>query len=211
MILEKALLPLNSFPSIAWFTVFLKASEIWIEAQENYQKQTFRNRYQILTAQGIKGLTIPVKKNRLQLVTDTTIDNKHNWQRQHWKTLCTSYGKSPFFDYLADELQPIFFKQWQYIFDLNMEVLTICQKILKFHKQINLTKLYQKTTDIRLKDFRRCLSEPNDITMSKIVNFKDYTQVFGNKFVENLSILDLLFNEGLNSVKILEMNKLNVS
>lgn len=198
MRIEKSILTLNCFPSIAWFVVFLNSDEVQIEKQETFQKQTFRNRYQILTSQGVKDLTVPIKKpNPKPLTREILIDDSQNWQVQHWRTIQSAYGNSPYFEFLKDDLKEIYDTKWHRLFELNLGILTICLRILRVKKELFFTETYQKQTDQRLKDFRISLSAPNKNIDTKILDCKSYTQVFGNEFVNNLSILDLLLNQGV--------------
>ena len=195
------------FPNIAHFVAMLNAEEVILEMEDNFLKQTYRNRTYIYGANGKLGLNIPVihsQKNR-QKYKDVKIYNHDNWQSLHWKSILSAYRTSPFFEYYEDELQPLFMKNAGFILDHNLHCLeTICdclQLELNFFKTDTFEKTLKDKTDYR--QLVNAKKEPN-------YNFEKYTQVFSAKhgFTPNLSILDLLFNEGPNAVNYLESQTL---
>ncbi len=193
------------FPNLAHFVAMLNADTIYFEVCDNYQKQTYRNRTEIYGANGKLALTVPVsytQKNR-QLYKDVKIANENNWQQQHLKSLQSAYSMSPFFEYYIDDLMPLFEKQFDYILDFNLN----CFEVLKDSLQLNVTAIHTQTFEKESKgktDFRPLVSRNYEVNM-----FRRYTQVFTQKhgFISNLSILDVLFNEGPNTE--LYLKKLN--
>ncbi|WJJ97667.1 WbqC family protein [Algibacter luteus] len=195
------------FPNIAHFVAMVNAEEVILEMEDNFLKQTYRNRTYIYGANGKLGLNIPVihsQKNR-QKYKDVKIYNQDNWQSLHWKSILSAYRTSPFFEYYEDELQPLFMKNAGFILDHNLHCLeTICdclQLELNFFKTDTFEKTLKDKTDYR--QLVNAKKEPN-------YNFEKYTQVFSAKhgFIPNLSILDLLFNEGPNALNYLESQTL---
>ena len=191
------------FPSIASFVAIIKSKSVTFEVEDNYQKQTYRNRTYIYGANGKLLLNVPVKysqKNR-QFYRDVKISNEENWQEQHWKSLQSDYRSSPFFEFYEDELKPIFNKEHEFIIDLNFQSLNIILDCLQlecdFSKTTKFCKDLKDQTDYRYLVNARKESD---------YNFDQYTQVFNNKhgFISNLSILDLLFNEGPNTLNYLK-------
>lgn len=192
------------FPSIAHYVLFAKAGDLIFEMEDNFQKQTYRNRTYIYGANGKLMLNVPVKhskKNQHQKYRDIEIANETAWQRLHWKSLESAYRTSPFFEYYEDELQPLFEKKYTRLMDLNLDTINAINECLQLEVSTSHTTAYQSVvTDI--KDFRKLVDvkkEPNH-------GFETYTQVFDSKygFISNLSILDLLFNEGTNALYYLE-------
>lgn len=181
------------FPSISHFVAMAKADSITFEMEDNFQKQTNRNRTFVYSPNGSFMLNIPVKNsNSKQMTKDVKLETAFDWQKQHFKTLESSYRNSPFFEYFEDTLMPIFTKKHTFLMDLNIETIEIVSKCLK----LNITP--QKTTEYfhaanGLDDFRILANGKKDRNI-----FTTYTQVFQEKqgFINNLSILDLLFNEG---------------
>ncbi len=171
-----------------------QADEIVFEMDDNFQKQTHRTRAFIYSPNGIQLLNIPIKhsKNSHQKTRDVKIETAFDWQKQHFKSLDAAYRSSPFFEYFEDAIAPIFIKKHTFLMDLNLETIEIVAKCLQFKLQYSKTTEYFKdVTDC--KDYRILANGKKDTSV-----FENYTQVFGNKhgFINNLSVLDLLFNEG---------------
>lgn len=195
-------------PSISYFVEILRHEKIIIEAFEHYQKQTHRNRCHIITSNKINILSVPViNPHRKVLIREVEIDYSQNWLNIHWRGITSAYAKSSYFKYYADYFREALFKKHRFLFDLNMELLTLCLKLLRINKHLELSKEYNNASDteavIDMKNIISRKSEPEIIAGIK------YTQVFGRQFVPDLSIIDLLFCEGNNASKILIMSKKN--
>ncbi|SNA81936.1 WbqC family protein [Flavobacterium psychrophilum] len=181
------------FPSISHFVAMAKATTVTLEMEDNFQKQTNRNRMYLYSPNGIFMLNIPVKNsNSKQMTKDVKLETSFDWQKQHFKTLEASYRNSPFFEYYEDELMPIFTKKHTFLMDLNIETIEIVSKCLKLDFTPQKTIEYFHEVN-GLDDFRVLANGKKDTN-----TFSSYTQVFQEKqgFINNLSILDLLFNEG---------------
>ena len=195
------------FPSIAHFVAIAKADSLAFEVEDNYQKQTYRNRTYIYGANGKLLLNVPIKhthKNR-QKYKDVKIANDEKWQILHWKSLESAYRTSPFFEYYEDEFKPLFEKKHKFILDYNFECLELVFECLQL--EFNYSKTTEYNFDVSpLTDFRNLVNARKEPAFL----FDEYTQVFGNKygFINNLSILDLLFNEGTNALNYLESQEL---
>jgi hypothetical protein len=196
------------FPPVQYFSKFLQFERIYIEQFENFSKQTYRNRCEILGANGIIPLVVPVVKGRGKKIKirDLQISYDTDWQRNHWRTIFSAYNSSPFFEFYKDDISPFFVKRHKYLFDLNQEVLETLCELLELETPTVFTEDFEKVPEDTL-NFREALS-PKKQKAVPDANFspRQYTQVFFEKFgfVPNLSILDLLFNEGPNSYNILE-------
>ena len=183
-------------PNIATFATLVQNSIIW-EVCDNYQKQTYRNRAFICTDQGKFMLNIPIKhvggKEGRQKYKDVKLDNDYRWQRQHWRTLQTAYRTSPFFEYYEDDLAPIFMKNHSYLLDFNLYAIDIIASCLQFRNNRRYTELYESVPK-GVFDARFLVNAKKTIDIRQ----KSYTQVFNSRhgFIENCSVLDLLFNEG---------------
>ena len=182
------------FPSISHFAAMVNADSIIFETDDNFQKQTNRNRMYIYSPNGIQLLNIPVKhsKNAHQKTKDIQIETSFDWQKQHFKSLEAAYRSSPFFEYFEDDLLPIFQKKHTFLMDLNFETIEFVAKSLRLNKEFTkTTEYFSDVTD--LKDFRFLADGKKDTS-----TFETYPQVFQEKegFLNNLSVLDLLFNEG---------------
>lgn len=171
-----------------------KADELIFEVEDNFQKQTNRTRAHIYSPNGIQILNVPVKHSDIlhQKTKDVRIENDFDWQKQHLKSLEAAYRSSPFFEYFEDELQTIFSKNHTFLMDLNFESIDLCFKFLRINKTFDKTQEYFREPTNTL-DFRHLANGKKDIS-----KFESYVQVFDDKhgFLNNLSILDLIFNEG---------------
>ncbi|MBC6611685.1 WbqC family protein [Hymenobacter sp. BT507] len=199
-------------PPIAFFTELLGQDTLLLEAHDHYRKQTYRNRCLILTAQGVKPLTVPVVDgNRSEKIATSAIeiDYRQNWVHQHWRTLQTAYGGTPYFEYYADYLHDIYYQRPTLLFDLNTQLLRFYLRCLRLRPHVEFTHSY-------LPSYPSSESSPSHhLTISPLVDRRDwltpktavadepdrtsgrvYPQTFGVQFVPNLSILDLLFMQG---------------
>ncbi|MBC7643373.1 MAG: WbqC family protein [Flavobacterium sp.] len=192
------------FPSISNMVIVAKSEELFLETEDNFQKQTNRTRTHIYSPNGLQTLTIPVKhaSQLHQKTKDIKIENDFDWQKQHLKSLEAAYRTSPFFEYFEAELQPIFSKKHEFLLDLNIETFHLVLKFLRLNKTFSKTKEYIKQPD-KILDFRHLADGKKDKS-----TFEVYPQVFDNKhcFLSNLSVLDLIFNEGRFSLEYVVTN-----
>ena len=184
------------FPPIEYFFELKSYGVIYIDYFENYIKQTYRNRCQILGANGKLSLSIPVIKTtgNHTLIKDLAIDNSQLWQNIHWRSIESAYNSSPFFLYYRDQIEVFFTKKYKFLFDLNNEIIQCLLKMCKIYCEIKFTDDYIKPSN-EIIDYRNKFIPKNSY---QNYDFPEYTQVFSDKheFIQNLSILDLLFNEG---------------
>ncbi|WP_367757546.1 WbqC family protein [Flavobacterium sp. WC2430] len=184
------------FPSISHFAAMLQAQKTTFEIEDNFQKQTNRNRTYIYSPNGIQLLNIPVKHSKLirQKTKDIQIEPEFDWQKQHFKSLEAAYRSSPFFEFFEDDIRVIFEKKYKYLMDLNFETIAVVSKCLRMKLEFDTTTEYFHEVDNSIiKDFRFLVEGKKDVS-----SFEKYPQVFDDKygFINNLSVLDLLFNEG---------------
>ena len=189
--------PTAYLPSIEYVSLFLKAEDASIELFETYQKQSCRTRTNVMTANGIQTLTIPVIKTNGNhtLTKDIEISYKESWQQIHLRCLESAYRKSAYFDYYFPYFEKIYKQKFNTLVELNEFCLKTILKIMKVKKDYSYTTDFERIVDEN--DYRISLSKgTNKIEM------KPYYQVFADRhgFIPNLSIVDLLFNEGPNSI-----------
>lgn len=191
-------------PTIAHFVAVANASTVTFEAEDNFQKQTFRNRMYVYGANGKLLLNIPVKHNKDKqktLYKNIEIENVENWQKQHWRSIVSAYKSSPFFEYYEDDLKDAFTSAQSSLFNLNIELFKRICNCIEIDVQVNYTTTFE-TTPTQQIDLRHLVNSKKETP----VLLENYTQVFGKKYgyLNNLSILDLLFNEGPNTLYYLE-------
>ena len=194
------------FPSISHYVAMIQADSVTFEMEDNFQKQTNRNRMYIYSPNGVQLLNIPVKHaiEKHQKYKDVRIENDFGWQKNHFKSLEAAYRTSPFFEYFEDDFRPLFEKKHEFLMDLNLETFELVNDALGVQFSIEKTDEYfHEVTN--LKDFRSLANGKKDTTQ-----IEEYTQVFNEKhgFINNLSILDLLFNEGRYAVDYLKNQQL---
>ncbi|MEM6298864.1 MAG: WbqC family protein, partial [Bacteroidota bacterium] len=190
--MQTTILSLHYLPCLDFFTEWIRADKVLIEAHESFQKQTYRNRCYTLQTNKKMLLSIPVKKGSQQLnITDVEIDYKNDWNNLHWRSIKSAYRRTPFFEFYADEFQEIFENPPQKLFDFNLKLLTICLEALGASTDFEQTTAFQHSYP-DVVDLRTAISPKKADRFS----YTPYWQVFGNDFIANLSILDLLFSKG---------------
>jgi hypothetical protein len=203
MIEKGAVLPMFYLPPVAYFTQ-IKAykPDIVIESQEHFPKQTYRNRTNIYSPDGVLVLTVPVVKGSKMHtnVKDVKISYDFKWQRQHWMGLETCYRRSAYFEYYEDDFAPFYQKHFTYLFDYNEQLLQMLLKFIKIQLPLQYTETYEAEYP-SLNDFRSTISTKKEFDFEQ----KSYFQVFDerNGFIKNLSIVDLLFNQGPQTINYL--------
>jgi hypothetical protein len=201
------LLGCTYFGPIQYFTKFLIYPERVIEIHDNYSKQTYRNRCNIYGANGILTLSIPVLKGPLHKtkVRDIRIDYSRNWRKLHWKGIESAYRHSPFFEFFQDDIQDFFTVKHEFLLDLNLAVLDYLLDVMEIDGGYGRTDTYIEP-DPEMPDFRESIHPKKTWTEDDSFRQKEYAQVFSDRhgFRENLSVMDLLFNEGPNARQVLE-------
>lgn len=204
--MNKVLLHPSYFPSISHYVAMAQSESIALEMEDNFQKQTNRNRMYIYSPNGIQLLNVPIKHSKEihQKTKDVRIENDFGWQKQHFKSLEAAYRSSPFFEYFEDDIQVIFEKKYTFLMDLNLEAMTLVSKCLRMPFDYQTTSEYFREPN-DFTDFRNLINGKKDVTI-----IEAYTQVFEDKhgFINNLSILDLLFNEGRYALDYLKKQSL---
>lgn len=197
------------WPNLHYFYYLLNTDTLSIERFENYHKQSFRNRTQILTANGKLDLSIPVKKlNTKELIKDIELAYQENWQNNHWRAITSAYKNSPYFDFFEDDIKQLYTTPFKFLMEYNLEQLKLILKILKVKKEITFTSDFEKEP-INFLDLRNSIHPKIEFTSDTRVSQKlsvPYYQTFESKFPfhPNLSILDLLFNKGLETIDYLK-------
>ena len=189
------------FAPIQYYSKLLKNEQIVIERHEHYNKQSYRNRCTIYSANGLHDLVVPVTKPNQPKILITKVEICYDtlWQKQHFKAIEAAYRRSPFYEYYIDDLVAFFNCRHRYLYELNMQLLQTVCSLLKIPFRILESHQYMKVANDKIIDLRNSL-HPKVNQQHTDTNFVPplYTQVFADRwgFKPNLSILDLLFNTG---------------
>lgn len=197
---DSILLSTAYLPNLAYLSHVLQADKIVLEQCENFVKQTYRNRCEILSSTGKLSLSIPlIKQADKEIILGKRISYAENWQLQHWRSITSAYKNSPYFEYFEDEFKPFYTEQFEFLFDYNFQLLQKVLHILRIKKNIEFTGSFEVNPTV--KDCRKLSDKHPQGTI-----IKPYYQVFSDKlgFTPNLSCLDILFNEGLQSIELLK-------
>ena len=201
----EVLLSTTYFGPVQWYQKLHRADNVLIEQWESFQKQTYRNRCMIATTNGVQALTVPIERGETPLIKDIRISDHGNWRHLHWMALQSAYGESPFFEYYQDDIRPFFTQRWDYLLDFNE---AICEKMCEL---IDLQPNMSRTNEFSLStlhtphstiiDYRTAINPKHPALDPDFVP-KPYYQVYAQKhgFQSNLSVLDLLFNMGPESI-----------
>ena len=197
--MNNVLLSTTYFGPIQWYQKLYRAEHVEIEQWESFRKQTYRNRCLIATTNGIQALTVPVEHSDSQLIKDIRLSDHGNWRHLQWNALQSAYGESPFFEYYQDDIRPFFEKNWMFLLDFNEAIRQKMCELIDIQPSVSYTKEF--VPEEKMASFRDaiCPKHPQD---DPDFTPRRYYQVYEQKhgFLPNLSILDLLFNMGPESI-----------
>ena len=203
--MSTVLLQTTYFGPIQWYQKLYRYDQALIEQYDSYQKQTYRNRCVIATANGLQALTVPVEATGEKcLLRDIRISDHNQWRRVHWNALQSAYSESPFFDYYADDIRPFFEKKYDFLVDFNESIRQTVCNLLDIQPKVEYTSSFLSPLTSHLSpldDFREVINAKHPQADADFQP-RRYWQVFEGKhgFQANLSILDLLFNMGNEAV-----------
>lgn len=194
---------------IQYIARFQNNNRIFIDLYGNYIKQSYRNRCLIMAANGAMPLSVPIEhaSGEKVLMKDVRISRHGNWQHLHWNAIVSAYNSSPFFEYFADDFAPFYSKRYDFLMDLNNDLLNLILSLLGLDNYILVhTNEYKSIFVDNEQDLRESIHPKKDwLRIDPEFNVVPYYQVFGQKFgfTGNMSIIDLLFNMGNESILIL--------
>lgn len=194
--------PVYYFPPVSWFAAAVQAGEVILEQHEFYKKQNYFNRMNVLTPNGILKLSIPIAKAKEHTaVNKRTIWEDLKWRKDHWRSLESAYRSSPYFEYYEDRFEPFFNREWTSLIELDLEILKVLIEALNIDLKWTLSTGFHDSSHYEA-DYRGDF-DARSVNLPDWFQITPYQQVFGTEFVPDLSILDLLFNCGPESVRIL--------
>jgi hypothetical protein len=206
--LKSLLIELHFLPSIEYFCALQQFDEVILEKHEHFVKQSYRNRCYINTANGKELLTVPLtEKHGKVFIKDIRIDYTKKWQNNHWRTIESAYRNSPYFEHYADEIRGAIFKNYSFVFDLNMYLLSFCLQSLKWDLKLSESVSYEPIPQNGIVDYRSVINAKKSYSERGFYEPVSYYQIFGNRFAENLSVIDLLFCEGPQSYRIISRSR----
>lgn len=189
---------------VEYYSALAQAEVAFLEHCDYYVKQTYRNRCHIAAANGQMPLSIPVEKVSAEkiLTRDVRISDHNDWQLNHWRSIESAYNSTPFFEYYKDDLLPFYQKKWTFLWDFNQEIQAKILELLGLNPEIRLTEDYKISLAENVLDLRESIHPKKETPFE---NSKPYYQVFEQRFgfQSGLSIIDLLFNMGNESILIL--------
>ena len=206
--MKVALIDLHYLPSIEYFCAIYPFEHVILEKHENFVKQSFRNRCYINTSQGIQMLIVPLtEKHGKVSIQNIKIDNRQKWQNNHWRAIESAYRKAPFFEFYSEEFKNIIYKGHDFLVSLNHDLLSYCLKSIQLKINLSETITFSIQPDSSLSDLRSQIIPKLSYSNRSFYHPIQYQQVFGSSFVANLSLLDLLFCEGPNTIRFLQTTK----
>ena len=198
------------FPCINWIKNSFLYSNINISPFEPYRKMSFRNRCVVAGSNGLVPLSVPVENGRNQKAPfrDVRISHREDWQKNHWRTITSCYSKSAFFEFYGDAVEKFFLGKEVFLFDLDMKIVLWLKQVLKIDCNIGIVEDPSLTSKTEVIDLRDKWLPKNFQQEDGVLSLPKYFQVFENRigFQPNLSILDLLFNEGPNAIPLLKVS-----
>ena len=205
--MSTALLQTTYFGPIQWYQKLRRYDRCVIERHDSYQKQTYRNRCVIATANGLQALTVPVTSDGGAMLKDIRVSDHNQWRRVHWNALQSAYSESPFFEYYADDIHPFFEKRYEFLVDFNEAIRQKMCQLIDIQPHVEYSAAFiapgsmGRASDQQVDDFREVIHAKHPRPDIGFIP-RRYWQVFQRRhgFLPNLSILDLLFCMGPESV-----------
>lgn len=204
--MKRIAIDLQYLPGLEYFAAIRGAEEIFLLPKDRYQRQSFANRTQVLLANKVQTLSVPIQGRRPRVPLDEVhIDYTQNWVATHLRGLQSAYGKAPFFEYFFPYIEATLLRQETQLWTLNLDLLTICLKLLRW--SVKLTVLENDPLPADVMDLRGQIVPASPFSERSFYTPVPYTQLFGLDFVPNLSVLDLLFCTGTDADNLLRKSQ----
>ncbi|MEP1094394.1 MAG: WbqC family protein [Cyclobacteriaceae bacterium] len=201
--MKKILIEPHYLGCVEYFCLMQSSDSVLFEINDNFQKQTFRNRSYILGSNKVVTLSMPLKYGNKTAFKDVKVDYSQRWIKDHWGAVYSSYGKAPFFEFFASDFKKVWDQKSEFLLDINIKFLTLCFKLLKLDVEIDFTNSYKKDHEKEAEDFRNIIHPKIAFADRNIYRPSAYSQLFGNSFAANLSIIDLIMCAGPQADEVL--------
>lgn len=189
--------------NLEYFALIQNYEKIQLEVCDSFKKQTYRNRAYVLGSNKVLSLNIPLKFSNGTSTKDVRVDHSQRWVKDHWGAIYSSYGKAPFFEFFAEDFVKILEGKIDFLVDLNTQFLNLCLKILGFKIEISTTEVFENESLSAHSDYRNTIQPKKPFSDRNIYHPYPYSQLFGDSFAPNLSIIDLIMCEGPRASEIL--------
>ncbi len=204
--MKKLIIEPHYFGCLEYFCLVQHCDEVLFEVMDSFSKQTYRNRTYILGSNKVLPMIVPLSYSNKTPTKDVKIDYSQRWIKDHWGALYSAYGNAPFFDFFAEDFKGIWDSRPEFLLDLNMQLMTRCCKLIGKKIKWSFTDLFQANYPVSYSDFRNTIQPKNAFSDRNIYRTSPYYQLFGDWFVPNLSIVDLIMCEGPHSSEVLSMS-----
>ena len=195
-------------PPVQYFAHLQSAEQVWIEQYDHYQKQTYRNRCVIAAPDGPLSLTVPIEKPNTQkaFMRDIRISDHGNWRHLHWNAIESAYNHTPFFEYYKDDFRPFYEKKFDFLVDYNEQLCQLVCQLIDIDTSFQRTESYVVEPSNTIIDLRDAIHPKKEVMDDALFSAVPYYQVFQERlgFLPNLSIIDLLFNMGPETILVLQ-------
>lgn len=202
--MKQLVIELHYLGSLEYFSLIQNFQRVEFEVCDSFKKQTYRNRAYVLGANKVQLLNVPLKFSNRTPTKEVRVDYSQRWIKDHWGAIYSSYGKAPFFEFFASDFQKIWEERHEFLFDLNIEFFQLCLKILDIKLEVSITRSFEMTARSDKIDCRNTIQPKKPFSDRNIYQSCPYSQLFGDNFVANLSIIDLIMCEGPRASEILE-------
>jgi hypothetical protein len=207
--MKTGLIEPHYLPSLEYFCALLPFPKVILETSEFYVKQSDRNRCHVNTANGRGILAVPLEAPHGKVpFKDIRVERGARWRNNHWRTIQSAYAKAPFFEHYGPELKEVLYQDDVFLCDLSRGMLSFCLRNLGLKTEISESLVYEKEVGPEIFDLRAQITSKKPSSSRSIYQPVPYYQVFGSPFVSNLSLIDLLFCEGPNSLAILRASRM---
>lgn len=185
---------------LEYYALLMQYDEVCLEVNDSFPKQTYRNRTYFLISNKVQPLIIPVRYSTGSPTSKVVVDYSQKWVKDHWGAFYSAYGKAPFFEYFGEEFKGIWDRKIPELVMLNVAFMKLILRVLQKDLTISFTDDFQTEYDA---DYRNLINPKKPFSDRKIYHPYSYPQLFGDNFVPNLSIVDLIMCEGSNAAHIL--------